>query len=173
MKTEFKDVAHLYLGAKCIIGNKDWKPSDISVEDRAPYTDPNYGKPITTTISCHTLEHFLHKTTPILRPLSTMTEVDLPEWFNKWMPDGFDVLHNKANHYSWMEIDSKNDDGYTLTIWEDGSMSTTCKDNGEQYAYQGALLFAHLLSKQFDLFGLIKSGEAINATTLTPNPYKK
>jgi len=29
----------------------------------------------------------------------------------------------------------------------------------------------YLLSKHFDVFGLIESGKAINATTLTPNPY--
>lgn len=32
--------------------------------------------------------------------------------------------------------------------------------------------FKILLSQHFDLFGLIASGQAIDATTLTPNPYK-
>ena len=29
----------------------------------------------------------------------------------------------------------------------------------------------YLLSRHFDLFGLIDSGEAIDAATITPNPY--
>lgn len=33
-------------------------------------------------------------------------------------------------------------------------------------------LMAYLLYRHFDLFDLIESGQAIDATTLTPNPYK-
>lgn len=33
--------------------------------------------------------------------------------------------------------------------------------------------FKYLLDNHFDLFDLIESGEAIDATTLTPNPYDK
>lgn len=101
----------------------------------------------------------------VLRQLSDMTEEDCPEWFKEWMPDGFSVFHQVDNAYKYVQIDSETTDGYCLTIHPDGSMSCECKDNGDQYAYKGGDLFRHLLSKHFDLFGLIESGLAISSTT--------
>lgn len=102
---------------------------------------------------------------PLLRPLSSMTEEDCPDWLKEWMPDGYNVfIQRSANNYV-VEIDSKASDGYCLTIHTDGSMSCECKDNGEQYGYRGAEIFKHLLSKDFDLFGLIDAGLAIDKPT--------
>lgn len=41
------------------------------------------------------------------------------------------------------------------------------------YIKVNGVITAYLLSKHFDLFGLIESGQAIDSTKLTPNPYKQ
>jgi len=97
-----------------------------------------------------------------LRRLDSITWADCPDWFKDWMPDGFDILISRQAKYFYIEIDSKANDGFRLTIHSDGSMSCECKDNGEQYGYRGGELFAHLLKQGFDLFGLIDSGQAID-----------
>lgn len=48
------------------------------------------------------------------------------------------------------------------------------KNTAEQaVARSQALCTQYLLSQKFDLFGLIESGQAIDCTTLTTDPYKK
>lgn len=51
-----------------------------------------------------------------------------------------------------------------MDLWKDGQISknTFC-----------CWMFPEILKMNIDLFGLIDSGQAIDATTLEPNPYQK
>ena len=101
MKTEFKDVAHLYLG--CDMG---------TVEDGVVYSLA----PI--QLSVETME-----CRPILRRLKSMSEEEKTEYNKMKQRKGY-----------MAQIHAEN------TLW--------------------------LLSKHFDLFGLIESGQAISSPTL-------
>lgn len=118
MKTEFKDVAHLYLGCR-LSGTQD-----------------------SAGLTTRRLQEFLDEDRndqPILRPLSDMTEdeqMELAELSDLFLPDHlFKALVNDRKYL----IDVRNAWGIT----------------------------AYLLSKHFDLFGLIESGQAIDKTTLS------
>lgn len=76
MTKELKDYLPFYLGCECMIGDLNWKPQNIAPEDRQMYTDPDFGKPIKSTIDLHAIQAFGHKMKPILRPLSDITEVE-------------------------------------------------------------------------------------------------
>lgn len=80
-----KDYLHLYLECECMIGDLNWKSPNIAPEDREPYTDPEFGKPIKSKIDLHTIQAYGHKLTPILRPLLDMTDEESKEssaiWF--------------------------------------------------------------------------------------------
>lgn len=170
MSMELKDVFHFYLG--CEVKTNDVVSGDQVIKHGRVgtfigYTDRH-------RLSARVLfragpegDCNVMMLRPILRHLNSMTEADCPDWFKTWMPNGFDVNWQVSNSHGYIEVDSRADDGYLLTISQDGSMNCECKDNGEQYEYRGAELFAHLLSRGFDLFGLIKSGKAIDATSLT------
>lgn len=99
----------------------------------------------------------------VLRRLSSMTKQDID--LGEFIPD-FEILIQKFTGGYCVEIDSVQDDGYCLTIYPDGSMYCICKDNNENYPYKGGELFNQLLSKGFDLFGLIDAGLAIDAATV-------
>lgn len=159
---QLKDYLHFYLGCDCIIGDPNWKLSDIADSDRAPYTDPNYGRPVFTKLDLHVLQQFAHKTKPILRPLSDMKKEDVD--LGDFIPE-FELLIQRGRNSYCVELDSVHDDGYFLTIYPDGSMFCICKDNNENYPFQGGDLFKQLLLKGFDLFELIESGLAIDKTT--------
>ncbi|TYP92049.1 hypothetical protein LX73_2295 [Fodinibius salinus] len=90
--------------------------------------------------------------TPILRPLSDMTNTEALEvakekfpnpdkayWHKEW--DNIAVC--KGDLVTEMDIEVTNPDG-----------------------------FKYLLERNIDLFGWIDAGLAIDATTLTPNPYR-
>lgn len=153
--TNIKEVIHLYLGCEvlCNYNGKGFKAKGILS-----------GKTISEQWEViHEKLTFIYKYNlknikPILRRLDSLTWSDCPEW----MPNGFDILISREAKYYYIEIDSKANDGFRLTIHSDGSMSCECKDNGEQYGYKGGELFAHLLKQGFDLFGLIDSGQAID-----------
>lgn len=86
---------------------------------------------------------------PILRPLSDMTEEEYE-------------ATKDADDNAFHEL----------------STPENCKHEcGKEYMKLtwniGAYITAYLLSRHFDLFGLIESGQAIDAITLNPNPYKQ
>jgi hypothetical protein len=100
---------------------------------------------------------------PILRPLSDITKEDVD--LGDFIPE-YEILQQGFTGGYCIELDSIQNDGYCLTIYPDGSMWCICKDNGENYPYKGGEFFKQLLSKHFDLFGLIEAGLAIDSTTL-------
>lgn len=104
--TKFKDVAHLYLGCECIIGDPSWESQNISPEDVAPYTDPNFGKPIKTVMGLETIQHHLHHLKPILRPLGSMTEEEHEQWKGVRFSDKMKLYplysDNDFNSFKWL-----------------------------------------------------------------------
>lgn len=118
----FKEVAHLYIG--CMLFD----------------TNPNfYGQKVVFDYTYLSADrHIFDRCTPILRPLSALTQHDA------------DTI------------------GYTDRD-EFLEMIDECTPEWRISAAD----YVYLLSRHFDMFGLIASGQAIDATTLTPNPYKK
>jgi hypothetical protein len=84
--------------------------------------------------------------TPILRPLSNITY------------DEFNKMKDKMLGETVMAIQSHGLKRVILNRIQTNSLS-----------FKDGLV---LLENNFDLFGLIQSGEAIDATTLFPNPYR-
>lgn len=97
----------------------------------------------TQTISVNDeIDYHPYESKPALRPLSDMTDVELNKCGN--MICDFSKYPRLSKH-EWSDF-------------YDGFLHP--------------LQFHYLISHHFDLFGLIESGEAIDATILTPNPYK-
>ena len=137
MKTEFKDVAHLYLGVEVVntIGKHMGKIVSVSIDGTATINPLDEFKPRVI---------ILNSLKPILRPLSDMSEEEENDI-------AFDMFGDWHKHV------------------------TNAIKSGKKYVFDYRVypeLFLYLLSKHFDLFGLIESGEAIDKAKLshsTPN----
>lgn len=137
---DIQDYLHLYIGAECL-----WE-----------HIEGNFGG--REIIDGHMIES--HKATknaiirPLLRPLSDMKEEDVKEWSD------VNITHTPY----CVELDSKDPDGEFTEVYPDGSILSKSKDDGDIRPIDGGLLFRLLLSKHFDLFGLIPAGLAIDKT---------
>jgi|SRR6185503_12902026 len=182
MNKEIKDYLHLYLGAKML----------VEIIDHEGY---NWSKPRETAIDAHALSE-LYRTvwrnpTPILRPLSDMTE-EVAVCVAKliYSPNGTDYVFSFQPYDAKMYEDAaelvrvrfkgavfadkienlmveiyKDFSCYSFYCREDGAHSLPMRNQHEITRY--------LLSKHFDLFGLIEAGLAldktkINSQTLSP-----
>lgn len=148
----FKEVAHLYLGCKCFLGDKDWKPTNIPVELQAPYTDPNYGKPYICEFDAHVMQTYLHKAIPILHRLEDLTDNDAVELVALWSDlflgvQKIDIMYGKLN-FKFRYISSNRIRTEQVKFYQ---------LNSDQFLF--------LLSKHYDLFNLIDNGQAIDAKT--------
>ena len=128
-----------------MIGDLNWKPQNIAPGDRQPYTDPDFGKPIKSTIDLHAIQAFGHKMTPILRPLSDISHKEVANLLSV-----YDTAIENAN--------------YRSPIFQ---IQYRDKNNEQQYkhAYLTQLSpdqFLYLIKQGFDLFGLIEAGLAIS-----------
>jgi len=144
MKTEFKDVAHLYLG--CDMYTK--------------FDDGSSGKQELTT---YVLSGIINswkgirirpiEIKPILRPLSDMTVEEFA---------AYSTMLERCDYEAYIEISDSGERriGYE---WEDGICGVLIN------SYVGKNLvavFSYLLSRSFDLFGLIESNQALDKTKL-------
>lgn len=130
MRTEFKNVAHLYLGVYGEVDNL------FTARMIAIHTNGN----IQTDIAKGSQDRWEYERfKPILRPLLDMT-------FEEREKIGY-----------------QEDDRF-IELWKDGQISknTFC-----------CWMFPIILGMHIDLFGLINSGQAIDATKLDINPYSK
>lgn len=130
MKTELKDVLHLYLGCEC----KDTFNDVMFVLD-------------SRNLYLYSLSDSLNQIKPILRPLSSMTEEEAVELISLYIPKdktnliGFGSVNmNQLNYKIGQSVLNKH--------WDKLS----------------AIEFQYLLSKGFDLFGLIDNGLALPPT---------
>ena len=132
-----------------MIGDLNWKP-EKNLYGLAPGVDPNYGRPIKTMLDTHVLTAYIHKTTLILRRLSSMTEEEARDFlFMEGWGESFQHICVTDS-----AIDFRRDFG---------DRSESCISRFTRCRPQ---MFAWFLSKGFDLFGLIESGLAIDKATL-------
>lgn len=144
--TQLKDVLHLYIGCESkVTGGEfyddglgkivviDHEEHLITVSDRTIYDRTKY---------C--VEADISDITPILRPLSDMTEDEVNYVYL--------FIHNQKLTYKWQNAIMHLSDGI-----RNGGIGFTPE------------LTIYLLSRSFDLFGLIESGQAIDKTKLTTN----
>jgi hypothetical protein len=153
--TKFKDVAHLYIG--CMVQYPDTCGKKITArltgvtisEIETTYKRKRKGCSGDILSWQPTASHnsdALH-TKPILRPLSSMTKEEVAEFMG--ITDGVVTKGNYSKPFFQLE-------------WKDNLDDWRFKF---QYSNQlSAYQFIILLSKGFDLFGLIESGEAIDGT---------
>lgn len=173
MKTELKDVIHLYLGCQCVL------TEDVPVEE---FDDDqtkkgsvwsllmiNYGDfdlidgngykfvlqdEETCWLGVHGSEFKL-----LLRPLSSVTEEEAIELIGIQLENYPNKLDIKMKSFGRRS----NSDSWQFSAYE-----------GEKHIISGSLSFyrhepkkfMYLLSKGFDLFGLIESNQAIDSSTL-------
>lgn len=145
MKTELKDVVHFYLGCECVDGAGSVGKIDTCGFD---------GYIRTTPLNKHIkVKAFLSGVKPILRPLSDMTEEEGRQYATYYGIDGYlSVTITEENGYVKISIGNS---GHMASLFPLG-----------QYGQKPETL-VYLLSKGFDLFGLIESGQAIDKTILT------
>lgn len=132
MKTEFKDVAHLYLGCKavCIIDDA------CTMGDR--YNHYNNGSLFDVTLDHLNSFEYRQFFKPILRKLSIMSEDEIKFYFGLCSLFPTD-MHGTG--VDWIPIMAR--------------------------------CINYLRSIHIDCDNLIESGMAIDASTITPNPYKQ
>lgn len=111
---------------------------------------------------------------PLLRPLSDITEDEINDLyifleFDKEISEReYPDIHKTGGKRCEREddciiIDNDNDWGMEVRINKHGQVLKTCKDNREDYSgEEQPVIFKYLLSKGFDLFGLIESGLALD-----------
>ncbi len=189
METQFKDVAHLYLGCKVqyigVVNGKDiakyvkeydeLNGKEIMPNFKPDFNPPeenhgfkighlkriNWNKHSGNVYEIGTFQHGLKKyytnslidVSPVLYPLSAMTVPIMKAWYNS--------IKEYDNH---PEVQLGEDD-FKLATYEVQNHGMDAFD----MRYNKTLvphLIAFLLSQYFDLFGLIESGQAIDATTI-------
>lgn len=161
MNTLFKDIAHLYTGCKvlCVYpagtdGSENWAESkqvdtltSVSFEECCFLLKDNPDYYFEGDDNEFDLK-------PILRPLSSMTEKETTEivLLNRMVKNTLtSVLFDCKFTIKYLTPNGFNPQGGEIDL----------RQNNPQ-------TFAYLLSVHFDLFGLIESGQAIDATTLNP-----
>jgi hypothetical protein len=158
MKTELKDVIHLYIGCDALCESVTDSP-EPNIQQIFGYDSTikmiNFGHG-----DAKTLDEFK----PILRPLSDLKESDLDLG---GLLTAFTIKKDEYSKSYSMIIEDENDgSGFHLTIDSDGSIHCLCKDNHESYSYNGSKIFLSLLKNGIDLFGLVESKQAVDKTQL-------
>ena len=174
MKKELKDYLHLYLGCDCRLDNKetgkligfDSRLHDAELEmvcytiwldkenDWSVYNDDkNFGR-----------------IKPILRPLSDMTEEAIKLFQMLSLYDlkdcVFDFIEDESSFCINAELRGRVIDAMEVRISDFPIINMMNKDGSFSPVSNIQDIFMFLISKHFDLFGLIESGLAIDKTTL-------
>lgn len=171
MKTEFKEVAHLYLGTYCEfkVSGFDAIHEEYGILYRMPISGTEWGIYCPEEDFHHTA--FIHDIKPVLRPLSDMTDEEAIEVAKM----GDEIL----------ELCIKNEDPEVI---RDSHLIQVCYTDydaklGHQKKrfmihlkqkflthqtpiYNFQYITAYLCKQNFDLFNLIENGYAIDKTTL-------
>jgi hypothetical protein len=168
--TKFSEVAHLYLGCDLI--------SKATCERVAVLEGVAFGE-FHFRVSGVRYSGPIAMYKPILRLLSSMTEDELIEIIQITAPDSLKEKPTAEDYY----LDIFYNDGgnavdgdvaigadYTcicydgqIVVRQDGSVHFFGEDGATELVNNMPKIYTYLLSKHFDLFGLIESGEAIEA----------
>lgn len=146
MEKNIKDYLHLYLGCEC--EHNSWEIG----RDEVP-TYFSQGRKISNLDEGMLSESELFEIKPILRPLSDMTEEEAVEVAkeSEWTP-----------HFRDVKVE-RNRFGDIIVSW-DGMAESREEFNATGEMFYCSEQFIYLLSKHFDLFNLIESGLALDAT---------
>lgn len=158
MNTQLKDVIHFYLGAKTkgVDGGMIYTLSGIDRKGNAMFYD-GFGNEIWLSPGWKLL----------LRRLESMTEEENKELLIKRFYGNEDILLQTVDTFKFYPDEAKRrikrGRGVAFTLLK-----------GSKHVMTGTLIynqlspaqFQYLLSRGFDLFSLIESGQAIDATTL-------
>jgi hypothetical protein len=153
-----KDYLHLYLG--CEVKNR------LRKEERFILSGYNKGKQTCFIWNFNKPEEHMEIAwefiVPVLRPLSDMTEEEAKHFFG--LSDNAEV-YCKVNHGNHTEFMYKWEDGEVVYDTKDGkSYSSVAITHNRHLLETSSDGFIFLLSKHFDLFGLIDAGLAIDTT---------
>lgn len=181
---KFKDVAHLYLGCEmqCMKVDEDINTFGIKAGDVGKLTYINHGiMELTATsedgdsesenwnwgiefdrcnFACWDNDRLFK---PILRPLSSMTT---EECIDVYHIDADNALHHATNDFDIRRAL----DAWIITRLDHMDTNLFISDTGQIWKTTDTLeiprsqsvIFSYLLSKSFDLFSLLESGEAIH-----------
>lgn len=165
MKTEFKDVAHLYLGCEFKTAVFDGGIFEI---DGVTKSEVERDEVI---IISGGSEFYATETQPILRPLSDMTEQEFIELFKLCsLFDLSDCTFEFGDSERFINAEFNGRIVDCIQIVSGDCVMMMNNDRTFSPVNPQSQCFLFFLSKHFDLFGLIKSGQAIDATTLKANP---
>lgn len=146
MEKKLSEYLHLYLGCDLVVRNKRKNGKEL----RAKFLglDYHWAFPVRIMIGEITSARNIEEVKPILRPLESMTE---EERDHVWLLLGWNerIKGMERMDNIWMEFNPpEDDDEFRPARW-------------------GSLLkcLPYLLSRSFDLFGLIESGLAISSPT--------
>lgn len=155
METKFTDVCHHHLGCLVYIFPSDTITNGWLAEKLVKYPKLQFAIHFDVQ-SCNMVikDGYL----PILRPLSDITAEECQKYLSFYNDKNKYLSHDGA----MMRVLYKDDTGFIGDFEDDEEVSTEYNPNGRLF---------WMLSKHFDVFGLIESGQAIDATTLNPNPY--
>lgn len=144
MKTELKDVIHLLIGCDVTIEIHGTGHQGILRGLKSEYFFIQVKGDKSATP-----HRDISKIKPLLRRLSSMTEEEMGEYWS--IIGGAPHLFDRDYFMEWLE------NGHTESEWESGMVFGH---------YEAALTTKFLLSKGFDLFFLIETGQAIDAEKL-------
>ena len=147
---QFSEVAHLYIGCEVEFGFEGRKKIGKLVGKVEPFGWQVF-YPSKVLVPYHNVKGKLFK--PLLRPLSDMTEEEAVELakLSEYEPDFNDV---KIERNKYNDI---------IVSWQGNNESREVFNSTGELFYC-AEQFVYLLSRSFDLFGLIESGQAIDKT---------
>lgn len=170
MKTEFKNIAHLYVNGfnptKVMVDDKEIKwlwSIDVAKEGGDMYVNitcadlPNRAiSPIDEGWGVYNDDESLSRIKPILRHISSLTNDECLKCYE---------ILGGASHLS---DDSRIHQAREILCTIQGFHHSVTNIKGARWMY----IFTYLLSLHIDLFNLIGNNEALDAATLTPNPYE-
>jgi hypothetical protein len=164
MKKELVNYLHLYLGCEC-------QPVDRTISGRLlaiRIMDGCENAFIEYTGQSNLIPFKMHELRPILRLLSDMTEDEMKELLCfKYAPSDY-VFRNMLNEFKFYCDEPKRNttrgEGVGYSVFKDGSHY---QSGTLSFVRLNPTQFHYLLSLHFDLFDLIPSGLAIDASTIT------
>lgn len=174
MKKNIKDYLHLYLGCECVLDCIDVKAKTILI---GCHTNGNY-----QVAHAHYNQDYWQAKyiNPILRPLASMTDEEMIEVIQLTTPDhiedkptaedyDLDIFYNDGGNM--VDGDVEIGANYSCICYEGqiairkcGSVHFFDESGNIENAYNLPTMYKYLLSKHFDLFGLIEAGLAIDKT---------
>lgn len=168
MEKKLKDYLHLYFGCEVSYLGEVWFMGAIHIFPENPNSIGGiniWNKGIVEQVQCSEIK-------PILRPLSDMTKEERKELWKLVFNREFGVngniqlrdhLPTPSGRTRWVLMSGVERLGIQFDgkVWYDSDL--------QHWNFSQHEVTRWLLSKHFDLFGLIESGLAIDKTTLNPH----